>query len=51
MAAIDNHTHVTKGISIDYKTGAKLDYKLVEGRHSGEAMTSFGNSKNNEWLT
>lgn len=24
---------------------------MVEGRHSGEAMTSVGNSGNNIWLT
>ncbi len=36
---------------MDFKTGAKLSYNMIEGRHSGEAMTSLGNSINNIWLT
>jgi hypothetical protein len=28
-----------------------ISYKMLEGRHSGEAMTSFGNSLNNIYMT
>jgi hypothetical protein len=36
---------------MDFKTGSMISYKMLEGRHSGEAMTSFGNSLNNISMT
>ncbi len=50
LKAVDSR-YGSIGTTINYKTGAKLGYKMVEGRHSGEAMTSTGNSGNNIWIT
>ncbi len=44
-------TNGSKGKVVSFKTGGLIRYKMIEGRHSGEAMTSLGNSANNIWIT
>lgn len=46
-----NGTGVTHGVVKNFKTKGLTKYQMMEGRHSGEGMTSVGNSGNNMWIS